>query len=74
MKAILAIPLLAFISGCAISEKQLQALGPGVKTACFHVRCDAMLCGGPWSTTTSASAATDGKAPAVGERCEIGKQ
>lgn len=58
-------------AGCAMSPEQMKALGPGDKAACFHARCESIACGGNWSTTTSGAAASDGKTPAVNERCEI---
>lgn len=69
-----AIAMLAFVlltTGCAMSPEQLQALGKGDKAACFHARCESTLCGGNWSTTTVGAAATDGKVPRIGERCEV---
>ena len=68
-----ALSLAALLAGCAMGEKQIKALGPGDKAACFHARCDSMLCGGPWSTTTTGAAATDGKVPAISERCAVGQ-
>jgi hypothetical protein len=62
------------LSGCAMSEAQLKALGPGDKAVCFHARCDSLVCGGKWSTTTSGAAASDGKVPKVGEQCQIGAE
>lgn len=70
---LLLLSALVLASGCAISEKQLNALGPGDKSVCFHARCDSLMCGGNWSTTTNAMSASDGRGPAVSERCEVNR-
>lgn len=60
------------VASCALSKKQIEALGPGPKTVCFHARCDdSLMCGGNWSTTTNAMAASEGRGPSVTERCEV---
>lgn len=71
MKLLLALSI-CILSGCSLTPAQLKALGPGDKAVCFHARCEnSALCGGNWSTTTTAAAATDGKAPKISERCAV---
>lgn len=70
-KIVMSVIAAAVLAGCAMSKEQIEALGPGDKSTCFHARCEGYLCGGPWSTTTNATAATDGRSPRIGERCEV---
>lgn len=53
------------LAGCGLSPKQLEALGPGPKVICHHVRAAGV------SSTTNAMAASEGEGPTVSERCEI---